>query len=108
MTLHPALSVHPSVCWLNGWSAHFNFLVADKGALSVRPLVHKHESKSRKMSVFGYFLLMIGCWGIGVWLEVGRPCPPIRNDIVTPHHLFMIFIFSRGHATLELAVLVGR
>ena len=25
--------------------------------------------------------------GIGVWMGVGGPCPPIRNDIVTPRHL---------------------
>ena len=25
---------------------------------------------------------------VGVWLEVGCPCPPVRNDIVTPHHFF--------------------
>ena len=25
--------------------------------------------------------------GHGMW--VGRPCPPVRNDIVTPRHLFL-------------------
>ena len=28
--------------------------------------------------------------GIGVWMGVGCPCPPVRNDIVTPRHLFPI------------------
>ena len=26
--------------------------------------------------------------GLGMWMEVGRPCPPVCNDIVTPRHLF--------------------
>ena len=25
--------------------------------------------------------------GCGVWVRVGRPCLPIRNDIVNPQHL---------------------
>ena len=25
--------------------------------------------------------------GFGVGMEAGRPCPPVRNDIVTPRHL---------------------
>ena len=27
----------------------------------------------------------MGCW---VWMGGGCPCPPVRNDIVTPRHLF--------------------
>ena len=39
---------------------------------------------------------MFECWGwVGVWMGVGCPCPPVRNDIVTPRHLFT-------SATLEL------
>ena len=26
--------------------------------------------------------------GLGVWMGVGCPCSPIRNNIVTPRHLF--------------------
>ena len=26
--------------------------------------------------------------GFGVWMGIGCPCPPVRNDIVTPRHLF--------------------
>ena len=26
--------------------------------------------------------------GHGVWIGVDRPCPPVRNDIVTLRHLF--------------------
>ena len=34
--------------------------------------------------------VMVG--GHGVWMGVGCPCPPVRNNIVTPRHLFW---FSR-------------
>ena len=39
------------------------------------------------------FLNLCLCWkgvwvGWGVWMGVGRPCPPIRNNSVTPRHLF--------------------
>ena len=27
--------------------------------------------------------------GFGVWMRVECPCPPVRNDIVTPRHLFL-------------------
>ena len=35
------------------------------------------------------------CWeggwvGHGVWIRFGCPCPPVRNDIVTPRHLFIV------------------
>ena len=35
------------------------------------------------------------CWkggwgGRWVWMGVGCPCPPIRNDIVTPRQLFLV------------------
>ena len=26
--------------------------------------------------------------GVGVWIGVGRPCPPVRDDIETPRYLF--------------------
>ena len=46
---------------------------------------------------FRSFLCMCGCgkggWvGRGVWMGVGRPCPPVRNDIVTPRHLFFCYL----------------
>ena len=31
-----------------------------------------------------------GVDGVGVRKRVGCPCPPIRNDVVTPHHLFCL------------------
>ena len=30
------------------------------------------------------------CSWLGVWMGVGCPCPPVRNDIVTPRHLFFV------------------
>ena len=34
--------------------------------------------------------------GVGVWIEVGQPCPPIRDNIVTPRHLlsFLSRVFT--------------
>ena len=54
--------------------------------LSVRPSVGPsvtHESKSGKMSVLEA-VLERGLGGGWVWMGVGRPCPPIYNNIVTP------------------------
>ena len=45
------------------------------------------------------------CWeggwmGRGVWMGVGRPCPPVHNDIVSPRHLF--FFLSRAQRLRKL------
>ena len=38
--------------------------------------------------------------GVVVWIWVGCPIPLVRNDIVTPRHLFMNWsIFGRDIAT---------
>ena len=42
------------------------------------------------------FLFMCPCWkgcwmGCWVWMVVACPCLPVRNDIVTPRHLFSLF-----------------
>ena len=34
----------------------------------------------------------VGCW---LWMGVGCPCPPVRNDIVTTCHLFFLKVLSR-------------
>ena len=36
---------------------------------------------------------MVFVYGSGGWVGVGRPCSPVRNDIVTPRHLFQKAIF---------------
>ena len=70
------------------------FLVADMQIYKrlcplVRLSVGNDRVKKWKNKLFGYFLCMFGCGRerIGVWMGVGRPCPPVRNDIVTPRHL---------------------
>ena len=40
---------------------------------------------------FRYFFCMFESWTWGVWMRVGCPCPPVRNDIVTPRHLLLMF-----------------
>ena len=62
----------------------------------VGPLVREHELKSWKMSVSDTWV-NVGV-GVGVWIGVGYPCPPVRNDIVTPRHLFsLLFPFVSFH-----------
>ena len=46
--------------------------------------VEKWENERFRFFFFG----MCVCGGHGVWMKVGCPCPPVRNDIVTPCHLF--------------------
>ena len=46
-------------------------------------------------------LCMCLCWKGGwverwVWKGVGCPCPPVRNDIVPPCHLFFLSSFFKG------------
>ena len=36
--------------------------------------------------------------GCGVWMGVGRPRPPVRNDIVTPRHLLLIEFSCKSKA----------
>ena len=35
--------------------------------------------------------------GVGVWMRVGYPCPPVCNNIVTPRHLFLLLYTERCH-----------
>merc|ERR1712025_1482721 len=74
------------------------FLVADTQLYerlcpSVRPLGRwsvRHGNRVEKWENerFRYFFCMFECLGwVEVWIGVGCPCPPVRNDIVTPRHL---------------------
>ena len=47
----------------------------------------------------------MGRWG---WMGVGRPRPPMRNDIVTPRHLFYLFIVSFFHFLVAVTQLYRR
>ena len=54
----------------------------------VHPLVRDDRVEKQKNNRFRYFLRMFECgMGVGVWMGVGCPCPPVRNDILTPLHL---------------------
>ena len=56
---------------------------------SVRWSVRNDRVEKWKNERFGCFLCMFVCGvGVRVWIWVGCPCPPVRNDIVTPRHLF--------------------
>ena len=46
---------------------------------------NKHDIETRKHSLG--ITIVFSC-GFGVWIGVGCPCPSVRNDIVTPRHLF--------------------
>ena len=62
---------------------------------SIGPSVRRCQRvKKWENERFGRFL----CMGVGhgVRMGVGRPCPPVRNDIVTPYHLFLsVTLFRR-------------
>ena len=51
---------------------------------SISPLFCGHKWKSGKMSILDVcHVFMCGGRGHGMWVGNERPCPPIRNDIVT-------------------------
>ena len=65
--------------------------------LSVRPSARVEKWEKER---FRSFLCMCQCWkgrwvGRWVWMGVGCPCPTIRNNIVTPRHLFYHFFKIR-------------
>ena len=83
------------------WAKVKRFLVADTQLYkrlcpsigqSVNPSVREHKSKSRKVSAFD---AIGGCvWSKWVWSKCVWSkclCPTIRNDIVTPCHLFAFY-----------------
>ena len=71
---------------------------------SVRPSVHRSVGPSVRPSAwvekcenecFRTLMCMFLCWeggwvGCRVWMRVGCPCPPVRNNIVTPCRLLLI------------------
>ena len=87
----------------------FRFLVADTQLYkrlcpsvrwSVGPSITL-ELKTRKTRIYDTAVVIVCVWvcecvagvvggGVGVRLGVGCPCPPVRNDIVTPRHLFKV------------------
>ena len=61
---------------------------------SVRPSIvrgsscRKVKKKTSGLDTFCVCLCVCGT-EVGVWMVVGCPCPPVRNDIVTPRHLLI-------------------
>ena len=67
-------------------------LVADTLCPSVGQLVLEDKPKSGKTNILEAFWVCL-CWDGGwmrrwVWMGVGFPFPPVRSNILTPHHLF--------------------
>ena len=78
----------------SSYSLFFFFLVADTQLYkrlcpsvrrSVSPSIGNDRVKKWENERFSSSAWVLG---IGVWMEVGRPCPTVRNDFVTPRHLF--------------------
>ena len=44
-----------------------------------------------KNDCFGFFFMFVYSVGFAVWIVVENPCPPVRNNIVTPRHLLIDF-----------------
>ena len=50
---------------------------------SVRPSVGPSISTSQKVGRRAFLNTLSVCEGVGVWMRVGRPCPPVCNNIET-------------------------
>ena len=37
-----------------------------------------------------------------MWMGVGYPCPPVRNDFVTPRHLFLSRVDEKQQALIAV------
>ena len=71
----------------------FSFLLRTRNSVRgfVRPSIRGDRVEKWKNERCGYFLCMfVYGVGFGLWMGVGCPCPPVRNDIVTPRHLFFL------------------
>ena len=67
-------------------------LAVDTLCPSVGQLVLEDKPKSGKTNILEAFWVCL-CWDGGwmgrwVWMGVGYPFPPVRSNILTPHHLF--------------------
>ena len=66
----------------DGWTDRFPLC-----STGLRPLQGRCPKNERFWLIFGIFVC--GGWGLK---GVGRPCPPIRIEIVTLRHLFYLFV----------------
>ena len=106
-------SVHPITFLNSEWFLHYCscptvrdciamypaliFLVAEtqlckRLCLSVGPSLSMSRKVGKILSFFLYVPVLVGR---RVWTGVGCPCPPVRNNIVTPHHLLYIVWFMQ-------------
>ena len=84
--LVPTLKNRRKPCFLIADTQLYERLVRPSVGLSIRwSMVTK--SKSGKTSVNTFYVYLCVNGGVRVWMRVEYPCPPVRNDIVTPHHL---------------------
>ena len=52
--------------------------------------------------------MLEGGWvGRWVWIEAGCPCPHVRNEIVTPRHLFSTVIEAQTTEDNQLGLRFG-
>ena len=77
------MSIHWSDHWSIRWSVHWSI------SPSVGPSRFNWKYKKRTFMILQLFL-WVSAWQEQGWvrLGVGCPCPLIRNDIVTPRHMF--------------------
>ena len=68
----------PSVCW----------------SVSLFVMIELKSEKTNVLDTFSVHLC-VGV-GIGLWMGAGRPSPPVRDNIVTPHHLFYFTLSYRS------------
>ena len=74
--LYEALSVHWSVGPL------------DRCSIGPSVMIESKSGKDKRFRKFLFVFVRGVEHGIGVWMGIGRPCSPVRNDTVTPRHLF--------------------
>ena len=98
--LKPRENYHNTSVWSLIWL--ICRVVGRSISLLVGPLVRPSVSTSRKVGkrVFlnNFCVCLSVCGGCGMWMGLGCPCPPVRNDIVTPRYLF---IFTRNMHSLD-------
>ena len=68
----------------------------------VRPSVRWSVDTSRKMGKLVFFIVFV--YGCRMWMGVGRPCAPVRNDIVNPRHLPSLSQLKSNDSIVQIRV----
>ena len=87
LSLCPLL-VRPSCLRKNRVSWLFLAMVSSHTKTNDHPTQMINQPMFREPPLPNRFIHLCKCGGHGVWMGVGCPCPPIRNNVVTPRHLF--------------------